>query len=158
MQNALLNIELDSCPKCGGALEQGYLLGKQNRIRWSVSPKGMTIFHGVPLIKLEKGFWRNSRWWFYAPSIPAKRCEQCRLVIFSYNNDQHETPKNERLASLIIGGSFVLIALVMLFVALFSWLLPIKAPVIMLIILGVISLILIFLAAILIVHMLRSDS
>ena len=158
MQNALSNIELDSCPKCGGGLKQGYLLGKQNRIRWSVSPKGMTIFHGVPLIKLEKGFWRNSRWWFYAPSIPAKRCEQCRLAIFSYNNDQHETPKNERLASLIIGGSFVLIALVVLFVALFSWsLLPI-VPVIMLIILGVISLILIFLGAILAVHMLRSDS
>jgi hypothetical protein len=118
--NALSNIELDSCPKCGGILEQGYLLGKQNRIRWSVSPKGMTIFHGVPLIKLEKGFWRNSRWWLYAPNIPAKRCQQCRLAIFLYNNDQHETPKNERLATLIIGGGFLLIALAMLSIALFS--------------------------------------
>lgn len=153
----LSKIELNSCPNCGGSFEQGYLLGKQNRIRWSVSPKGMTIFHGVPLLKLEKGFWRNKRWWMYAPSIPAKRCRQCRLAIFSYNNNQDEISKNERLTSLIIGGYLVLAVLAMLFVAILTWILPIKVSVIAFVIFGLFSLILLSLGAILIVNMLRSD-
>lgn len=53
-------MDLKFCQNCGGKLEHGFLLGKHSRIRWSVSEKGMTIFHGVPLNRLEKGFWR--RW------------------------------------------------------------------------------------------------
>lgn len=104
--------DLNRCQKCSGPLEQGYLLGKQNRIRWSSSNKGMTIFHGIPLIKLEKGFWHRSHWWKYAPSIAAQRCKKCRLVIFSYNNDQEENPAGERKASLLIAIFLVLSSVV----------------------------------------------
>ena len=102
--------KLEHCPACGGPLQQGYLLGKQNRIRWSVSPRGMTIFHGVPLIRLEDGFWRKRQWWSYAPSIPASRCTACRLVVFAYNNDAQESPANERRAAVIISILLFLVA------------------------------------------------
>lgn len=103
----MLSDDLNVCQKCGGLLEKGYLLGKQNRIRWSSSNKGMTIFHGVPLIKLEKGFWRKAHWWKYAPGIEAKRCKNCRLVMFSYNNEREENVAGERTASLLIAGLFI---------------------------------------------------
>jgi hypothetical protein len=101
---------LEHCPACGGPLEQGYLLGKQSRIRWSVSPRGMTILHGIPLIRLEDGFWRKRQWWSYAPSIPASRCTACRLAVFAYNNDAQENPANERRASVTIGILLFLVA------------------------------------------------
>jgi len=97
------------CPGCALPLEKGYLLGKQNRIRWSSSEKGMTIFHGVPLIKLKQRFWRSLKWWLYSPSISAARCPQCQVVIFDYNNNEPENTKKERFACMIIG--FVLVAL-----------------------------------------------
>ena len=80
----------------------------------------MTIFHGVPLIKLEKGFWRRSRWWKYAPSIAANRCRQCQLVIFSYNNDQEENPSSDRTASLLIGLFLIFSSLVVVIAAYFG--------------------------------------
>lgn len=101
------------CPKCNGELEAGYLLGKHNRIRWSASSQGMTIFHGVPLIRLEPDFWKQRKWWAYAPNIPAQRCPRCRWVSFDYNNDAAENPNPERRASLIIAVVLALMAAVL---------------------------------------------
>jgi hypothetical protein len=92
------------CQFCGNTLSRGYLLGKQNRIRWSITEKGMTVFHGVPLIKRRKGFWFNRKFWLYAPCIPAARCEKCKIVLFTYDNDVQESPKREKAASLFIGS------------------------------------------------------
>lgn len=155
MQSSLPICELESCPKCGVKLEEGYILGKQNRIRWSASPKGMTIFHGVPLIKLEKGFWRKYRWWVYAPNIPAKRCKKCHLAVFLYNNDQQESHKNERIVCSIAGGALIIFSLAGLFLTVLGWSLPTKLPVFAFVLLSILSLVLLLLGAILIRHVLR---
>ncbi len=103
------NIELSRCSNCGGELIQGYLLGKHNRIRWSLSDKGMTIFHGVPLNRLKTGFWHRWNNWLYAPSIPAAKCETCKLVLLPYNNDEKENPIKEIISS-IMAGLFLIVA------------------------------------------------
>jgi hypothetical protein len=69
----MADIQFNTCPNCGGTLEGGYLIGKNHQIRWSKSAEGMTVFHGVPLMHLEKGFWRKWQSWSYAPSIAAVR-------------------------------------------------------------------------------------
>lgn len=149
-------LELGPCSQCGGALDPGYLLGKQSRIRWSTSPKGMTIFHGVPLIRHDKGFWRKRAWWLYAPSIPAARCPACHLVVFAYNNDQEESPWAERSATAIIAAVFFAVAAVFGVVALLD--LPLKAqlPPVLRMISAVVALVLSVFAAIPLLHVLRS--
>ena len=143
---------LNACIKCGGELESGYLLGKQNRIRWSSSNKGMTIFHGVPLIKLEKGFWRSPYWWKYAPSIAAKRCRQCRLVIFSYDNDQEENPSSERNASLLISLFLIFSSLVIAITAYLGTTLTQSIPVFVYLILGAFALLIFLLGMAFLMH------
>lgn len=122
MHDQTTKIKIDICPDCGDKLEYGFLIGKQNRIRWSCSTKGMTIFHGVPLIKLEEGFWKKWKWWLYAPNIPAKRCSMCRLVIFAYNNDTKENFRNEFWASAIFSGFTFFVAILTGFIVLASFL------------------------------------
>jgi hypothetical protein len=122
MQRELADIKLNVCPNCGGELQRGFLIGKQNRIRWSKSSKGMTIFHGVPLIQLNKGFWLKRQWWLYAPNIPAERCPKCHLAIFAYNNDAEENIKNELWACTIIGGMLTFIAILVGCIAILGWL------------------------------------
>ena len=117
MQKESTDIKLDGCPNCAGKLERGFLIGKQNRIRWSKSTRGMTIFHGVPLIKLKKDFWLNLQWWLYAPNIPAARCPKCHLAIFAYNNDAQENFKNDLWACAIIGGLLTFLAILVGFLA-----------------------------------------
>jgi hypothetical protein len=102
-------------------VEQGYLRGKQNRIRWSVSQKGMTIFHGVPLLRLEDGFWRKRHWWSYAPSIPAARCPACKLAMFACNNEAQENLRNEQRASIIISGFLLPVAVAVGAMAVRDW-------------------------------------
>jgi len=109
-EGALDTSLVTDCPRCGGSLDHGYLLGKHNRIRWSQSDKGMTIFHGVPLTRLSKGFWKNRRWWLYAPSIPAVKCRRCRLVTFAYDNDEAEQPAREGWAAALVGLAMVISA------------------------------------------------
>lgn len=135
MQAELKDLKIDVCPECLGNLERGFLIGKQNRIRWSNSTKGMTIFHGVPLIKLNKGFWKKRQWWLYAPNIPAKRCPKCRLVFFSYNNDAKETLNNEIWASSISGGLMFFLAILIGTIAAASWI--IQPPITLLLRLGI---------------------
>jgi len=94
---------LAGCPRCGGALEHGFLLGKHGRIRWSSSPEALTIAAGVPLLHRKPGFWRSWRWWFFAPSIAGSRCPRCQLVVFRYDNPAAEHPRRDRIVSLIIG-------------------------------------------------------
>ena len=100
------NIELSRCSYCGGELIHGYLLGKHNRIRWSISDEGMTIFHGVPLNTLKKGFWRSWENWSYAQSMPAARCEKCKIVLLPYDNNEKENPKKEIISSVMMGIIF----------------------------------------------------
>lgn len=112
---------LTLCPNCARALEQGCLPGKQNRIRWSVSQKGMTIFHGVPLPGLEDGLRHKWQWWSYAPSIPAARCPACKLAMFACNNESQENSRNGRRASLVISGLLLLVAAVVGAMAIRVW-------------------------------------
>lgn len=98
------SLGLQSCPACGASLQRGFLLGKQNLIRWSSSPRAMTIFAGIPLVRLKRGFWHSWRWWLFAPSIPAGRCSRCQLVIFHYDNAAAENTRKEGIASVIIGA------------------------------------------------------
>ena len=149
---------LDTCLKCSGPLESGYLLGKQNRIRWSSSNKGMTIFHGVPLIKLEKGFWHRSHWWKYAPSIAAKRCKQCRLVIFSYNNDQKENLANERNASLLIAIFLILSSIIVVIAAYLGAILSQSIPLFVNLILGAFALLIFIFGMTFLIHTINKSS
>ena len=149
-------LELGPCAHCGGALDRGYLLGKHNRIRWSTSPKGMTIFHGVPLIGLNKGFWRKRDWWLYAPSIPAARCPACHLVVFAYNNDEKENPRGERWTSAVIAAVLVMVAAPFGVVALLGWPLQAQIPSIVRMMSAVVALVLSGFAAIALVHLRRS--
>lgn len=107
--------QASQCLQCGGNLSAGYLLGKHNRIRWSVSRKGMTIFHGVPLMKSVKNGGSNLNQWFYAPSISAQRCERCRLVFFEYDNEAPETATKEKSVSIVMGLSLMIIGFFLLF-------------------------------------------
>ena len=66
----------------------------------------MTLFHGIPLNIIKKGHWRNWKNWIYAPSIPATRCEKCKIVFLTYDNEEKENPKKERISSAIIGALF----------------------------------------------------
>ena len=104
------DVDLSKCSNCGNKLKPGYLLGKHFRIKWSSSSKGMTIFHGVPLNRLNKKPLLNWKYWLYAPSIPAMRCEKCKLVLFEYDNDEVENSRNEILASVIIGLALIILA------------------------------------------------
>lgn len=156
MQKELADIKLSACPNCGGVLQHGFLIGKQNRIRWSKSTKGMTIFHGVPLIKLEKGFWHKWQWWLYAPNIPAERCPKCHLAIFAYNNDAQENSKNDLWACTIIGGLLTFLAILFGFIAIFSSLTQQKVPLFLYLILFFASVIPLILGLLFLVHVFKS--
>ena len=67
----------------------------------------MTIFHGVPLNTLKEGHWRKWKNWIYGPSMPAARCEHCKIVLLSYDNNEQENPKKEILACRIFGLIFI---------------------------------------------------
>jgi hypothetical protein len=88
------------CPACGGPLQSGYLLGQHSRIRWATSNKGLTIFHGVPLIRKVKSSWQR---WFYAPNVPSHRCTKCQIVITSYDNTDVENYKKEYIVTMVFG-------------------------------------------------------
>jgi hypothetical protein len=156
MHNSLPETDFTACPACGRALEDGYILGKHNRIRWSASAKGMTIFHGVPLLRHEKGFWHRWQWWFYAPSIPAARCPRCHLVMFSYNNDAREEAGNERRVSLILAAILIAAAIAVLAVAWHDWSPQPAIPWLLRIILGIIALLILLIGLIFMGHAARS--
>jgi hypothetical protein len=103
---------------CGGELSHGYLLGKHSRIRWSSTKEGMTIFHGVPLIKSGKKYWSNWKNWVYAPSIPAMRCENCKQVFFLYDNEEPENPQKEKIALIIFGATLIVFGVLLAVLAL----------------------------------------
>lgn len=148
MHDQATNIKIDICPNCASKLEYGFLIGKQNRIRWSCSTKGMTIFHGVPLITLEKRFWKNWKWWLYAPNIPAKRCLACHLVIFAYNNDAKENFRNEFWASAVFSGFIFFVAILVGFIALMSFLIEPSISIFLSIIISIALIILLLLGVI----------
>lgn len=93
-----------TCGTCGGPLRNGFLLGHHFRIRWSEERHGLTVFHGRPLIKRPPRFLLTARWWFTAPSIPARRCERCKQVTFEYTEDAPESPMRDRIASGVLAG------------------------------------------------------
>ncbi len=47
------------CPKCGGDMESGYIVGHWTRLRWCEKEKTKTIFAGVPLRK-KRDLWNAS--------------------------------------------------------------------------------------------------
>jgi hypothetical protein len=67
-----------ACPKCGGAMERGYITGQATRLRWCEKPNTKTIFAGKPLRK-KRTFWS-------APTIEAVRCKRCKIGMFTYDN------------------------------------------------------------------------
>jgi hypothetical protein len=131
------------------------LLGKQNRIRWSVSQKGMTIFHGVPLLRLEDGFWRKRHWWSYAPSIPAARCPACKLEMFAYNNEAQENLRNEWRASIIINRFLLPVAAAVGAMAVRDWTSHSPVPLLWQLVMGGFTLVALVLCVLSAVHALR---
>lgn len=148
-------MKFKDCPNCGIPLKQGYLLGKHNRIRWSVSREGMTIFHGVPLIKLKKQFWRDFKWWSFPPSIPAVKCSNCKLVIFEYDNDIIENPNKERIASTIIGGALTTAGIVLSILTVMLVIYIKEVHILLILSLGFISFIILLIGALFIAHVRR---
>ena len=66
-----------NCPKCGSALEKGYIAGHWVRLRWTLQARTKTIFAGEPL--------RARRAWWNAPTLEAARCKRCKLGLFTYD-------------------------------------------------------------------------
>ena len=77
MDSRTLDSEI-SCPKCGGALEPGYIAGHWTRLRWTAEEKTKTIFAGAPL-KKKRDLWNS-------PTLEAARCPKCKLGVFVYDN------------------------------------------------------------------------
>jgi F0F1-type ATP synthase assembly protein I len=150
-------IPFNHCPSCGGILEHGYLIGKNHQIRWSGSAQGMTVFHGVPLMRLEEGFWRKWQSWSYAPSIAAARCPACRLAMFSYNHDGQEQPENERRASVFMGGFLLVVAMLLFAIAFWDWSPQPSLPLFFQFILVLIALLLIIMGVVFLLHVRRSQ-
>lgn len=102
---------ISKCPTCGGPLQPGYLLGQHSRIRWATANKGLTIFHGVPLLRKVKSSWQR---WFYAPNVPSHRCTKCQIVITSYDNTDEEDYKKEYVVTMAFGVLSLLLGILTL--------------------------------------------
>jgi hypothetical protein len=98
--------ELDTlqCPSCGGALEDGFLLGQYSRLRWSASAPGITILQGIPLAVRPKRFWLSKEFLFRSPNLPAARCANCKIGLFAYTNDAAEMPGRDTFFAHAIFG------------------------------------------------------
>jgi hypothetical protein len=151
----MTDIQSNHCPQCGATMERGYLIGKQHQIRWSQSAEGMTIYHGVPLIRHGKDFWRQWQSWSYAPSITAVRCPLCRLVMFGYNNQAEEQPVNELRASTFMAGFLLLAAVLLLTITFWDWSPQPPIPLFFQLILTFISLVLTLMAGVFWAHVMR---
>jgi len=69
--------EVKKCPKCGGILASGYIIPPHG-IRWTERKRERYVGDAEKLVS-------GITWVFQAlPNIPAVRCRQCRIVIFSY--------------------------------------------------------------------------
>jgi len=66
-----------ACPKCGKAMQSGFVASKATRLRWVDNPNTKTIFAGEQLTI-------PFSWWS-APSYEALRCAECGLVLMSYD-------------------------------------------------------------------------
>ncbi len=152
------DIKYSKCSNCGGKLTHGYLLGKHSRIRWSISRKGMTVFHGVPLNILKKGFWCSWKNWLYAPSLPAAKCEKCRTVLFTYDNNEIENPKKEIFASLAIGTVLVIAGISIVVAMLFAGNLQTDIPLFLRATAGFISIVMLLPGIVLLKHAIDSPS
>ena len=112
----------------------------------------MTIFHGVPLNTLKDGHWRKWKNWIYGPSIPAARCEYCKIVLLSYDNDEQENPKKEMLACRIFGLIFIAAAIATLGIMLLTYCFFMKIPLIISATGGIVSLLILLLGIVLLRH------
>jgi predicted RNA-binding Zn-ribbon protein involved in translation (DUF1610 family) len=66
-----------NCPKCGRAMESGFIASKQTRLRWVQSKKTQTIFAGEQLT-IQFNLWS-------APTYEAYRCDECGLALLNYD-------------------------------------------------------------------------
>ncbi|MCP5246456.1 MAG: hypothetical protein H6937_11150 [Burkholderiales bacterium] len=112
----------------------------------------MSIFHGVPLNTLKDGYWHKWKNWIYEPSIPAARCEHCKIVLLSYDNDAQESPKKEILACRIFSLIFIVAATAILGIMLLTYCFFMKIPLIISATGGIVSLLILLLGIILLGH------
>ncbi len=98
--------ELDTlrCPRCGGQVESGFVLGQYSRLRWSAEPPGMTILQGVPLAVRPRRFWLSRDFLFRSPNLPAARCASCKIGLFAYTNTAAEAPGRDAFFARAIFG------------------------------------------------------
>ncbi len=68
-----------TCPKCSKTMEPGFVASKAIRLRWVNRPNTKTIFSGKML--------RIPFSWWSAPSYSAARCNDCGIVLISYDQE-----------------------------------------------------------------------
>lgn len=115
----------------------------------------MTIFSGVPLLKMKKRYWCSMNWWLFAPNVPAFRCPECLVVIFNYDNDESENPSKERIACIVLGIGLAATGLASGTMGLLSWFFIDKVPWFFLLIFGLFSTILLVLGILFLRHSFR---
>lgn len=76
--------KIDKCPECGSNLESGYVLAPSFGICWTNDPDAKWVF-GSKMEKLHKDSWGFSK--LRKDALPAKRCPNCKLVVFRYTAD-----------------------------------------------------------------------
>jgi len=68
--------EIKKCPKCGGGLDEGYIIMIRGSC-WNENKPGFWKFAGLNKPLTRVGWWRT-------PSFPSLRCRKCHLVTFDY--------------------------------------------------------------------------
>lgn len=69
-------LEIEKCPRCGGALHEGYLIIARGSA-WNESKPGFWRFAGINKPLTQTG-------WLSTPSFPSLRCSVCHFVTFDY--------------------------------------------------------------------------
>jgi len=72
------------CPKCGAAMEEGYVFSTGHVICWTKYKSGYLKKYDTLL----RGFLK-------APKTEAYRCQNCKIVLFSYEEDKKKEEKAE---------------------------------------------------------------
>lgn len=100
------------CPRCAGPMESGYLYHRLSFPAWSSSPRPLSAFHGVSLVKAPLFEWLRASIQFRAPALPAARCSSCLVGVFEYSAYRVDDPvRSSRRAStfaFVYGGIWLL--------------------------------------------------
>ena len=66
------------CPRCGGAMERGFLNAGKGPFRWVERPKQHKTIFGGEHLAIQHWFWGRH-------VIPGARCKACGVGVFAYD-------------------------------------------------------------------------